>query len=148
MQKVINYSKIKHALSNNSAPVFPTLRQKTANHIAVIFSLLMSLVLVIYLTFLVSNLEKNIKTNMALVNSKTYSEFNHKMTTFTQVFEEKKHLFAEIWDKPERIDKQLKDLHKRYPFFISMMIADAHGDIRSFSLLNKKNPFLNFNAIT
>ncbi|WP_154224757.1 sensor domain-containing diguanylate cyclase [Marinicella rhabdoformis] len=136
---VINFSTIKHGLSDNAAPAFPTLRQKTASHISVIFSLLMSLVLMIYLTFLVSNLEKNIKTNMALVNSKIFSEFNHKMTTFTQVFEEKKHLFAEIWDKPERVNKQLKDLHDRYPFFISMLIADKHGDIQSFSLLNQNN---------
>lgn len=136
---VIDFSVIKHTLSDNSSAVFPTLRQKTANHISVIFSLLMSIVLMIYLTFLVNNLEKNIKTNMTLVNSKIFSEFNHKMTTFTQVFNEKKHLFAEIWDKPERVDKQLKDLHNRYPFFISMLIADNNGDIQSFSLLNQNN---------
>ena len=76
---------------------------------------------------------------MALVHSKIHSEFNHKMSTFTQVFEEKRHLFAEIWNKRSRVEKQLKDLHNRYPFFISMLIADKHGDIQSFSLSQETN---------
>lgn len=131
---VINFPWIKSNLSGHTQPVFMTLRQKTAHHISVIFSLFMSVVLMFYFYQQVNNLERSTKRNLSLVHSKIHTEINHRMSTFTQVFSEKKHLFQTVWQQRNKVNQQLKNLHKRFPDFVSMLVADNQGNILSFSL--------------